>query len=113
MFVQGRSQMQTAKEVLQKLAPAAEAASQAAAKEQAPAASLAAVGGQLHAEGMHDDDNSCIVWLDQPSGVGFSPCGHCVTCAPCAELLVNAKQPCPLCRGPAVVVCRQHTDWSD
>lgn len=94
--------MQSAKEILQKLAPVAEASLQAAAIIQAAAACSTAAGEQSYAA--HDDNNACIVCLDCPVTVIFNPCGHCVTCAGCAELLVKAKQPCPLCRGPAVAV---------
>ncbi|KAK9819040.1 hypothetical protein WJX74_009677 [Apatococcus lobatus] len=51
-----------------------------------------------------DDDNTCIICLDQPACVAFKPCSHCVTCTACAELVVQAKQPCPLCRSSAVSI---------
>ncbi len=52
----------------------------------------------------------CILCLERPKGVAFTPCGHvatCVTC--CGELLAhhaaahpNTHPPCPVCRTPIV-----------
>lgn len=79
------------KETLQMLAPAVAAASQAAS-------------GMQPAQAEQDEDAVCIICLDQPSNVVFQPCSHCVTCEACAQLVVQARQPCPLCRGPSVSI---------
>jgi cell division septum initiation protein DivIVA len=41
---------------------------------------------------------SCMVCLDQPVGIAFSPCGHACCCAGCSAPLAH----CPICR--AVII---------
>ena len=42
----------------------------------------------------------CVVCLedDAKPGVTFLPCHHRCCCVPCGDLVVKARQPCPLCR---------------
>ena len=82
--LQVQMRMRLAKKTVQKLAFALAAASHAAPDEQ-----LA-----------QDEDIVCIVCLDQPLNVVFHPCSQCVTCSACARLVLQAQQPCPLCRSP-------------
>lgn len=93
---QVRERMRMSKEALQKLGPIAAAIAPAAAIVK-PAAAM---------KPLEDDDDACIICLDQLSTVVFSPCNHRVTCGACAKLVLKAKQPCPLCRGPVVSVRR-------
>ena len=79
--------MRASKVTLQKLGPAAVSAEQAVSVMQP---------GPKEEE---EDDNGCIICLDQPSSVTFHPCRHSVTCSACAQLVMAARQPCPLCRG--------------
>ena len=46
-----------------------------------------------------EDDNGCIICMDQPCSVTFHPCRHSVTCLACAQLVMTAGQACPLRRG--------------
>ncbi|KAK9864655.1 hypothetical protein WJX84_002810 [Apatococcus fuscideae] len=95
-LMQVRERMRMSKEALQKLGPIAAAIAPAAAIVK-PAAAM---------KPLEDDDDACIICLDQLSTVVFSPCNHRVTCGACAKLVLKAKQPCPLCRGPVVSVRR-------
>ena len=81
--------MRTCKEALQKLRPIVALIAEAVTS-----------GPATHED---DDERDCIICMDQPSSITFRPCSHSVTCAACAKLIMNAKQPlCPLCRGPVV-----------
>ena len=82
---QVREHMRRTKDALQELAPIASA----------PAKASAACNF-----GDEEDDNNCIICLDETISVTFRPCSHRVTCAACAQLVVKHKQPCPLCREP-------------
>ena len=88
-YHQVREQMRMSKEALQKLGPSAAVAAQAANTEQ--------ISGE---DPLEEDDNACIICLDKLSAITFHPCGHCVTCAACAMMVTNAKQPCPLYGSP-------------
>ena len=89
---QVRERMRTAKETLQKLTPAAAAAKAVAAAAPQPADET--------------DDDVCIICLDLTASITFHPCSHCVTCPACAKLVVQRKQPCPLCRTPVSSIQR-------
>lgn len=86
--------MQLAKEALLKLRSRGTSAPEAIPTVLSAAAAAAAADD--------DDDGVCIVCLDSPASVTFDPCNHCATCAGCAELVMKAKQPCPLCRTPVI-----------
>ena len=45
-----------------------------------------------------DGDDMCVVCMDAPSVVPFSPCGHRVTCTQCAKNIAAKNNECPLCR---------------
>lgn len=80
--------MRASRDTLQKLGPSATAAALAVSSKRQ------AVGDE--------EDNTCIICLDQAISITFRPYGHSVTCSACAALLTKAKQPCPLCRSPVV-----------
>ena len=77
--------MRIAKETLLAPVAAAAAASKAAATSQP--AELA-------------DEDACVFCLDKPASIIFHPCNHQVMCPACAKLIVQRKQPCPMCRTP-------------
>lgn len=93
MHAQVRQRMHTAVEALQGLDPT-NAAEPLDSTTLQPA----------HADDLDDDDNTCIICLDQPASAVFNPCSHRVTCAACAQLVIDARQPCPLCRGSLVSI---------
>lgn len=82
--------MRSSKEALQKAGPSAAAAAQS--------------GSKGESEGAEEDEDACVICLDQPSTVTFQPCGHNVTCAVCAMMVTHAEQPCPVCRSPVTSV---------
>ncbi|RZK64823.1 MAG: RING-HC finger protein [Pedobacter sp.] len=45
-----------------------------------------------------NEDDMCVVCMDAPSVMHFSPCGHQVTCAQCAENIAAKNSECPMCR---------------
>lgn len=91
--MQVRERMRTAKDTLQKL-------NQVTIK---PAPMFAAM--ELAAENNNlDDDRACAVCLERAAAIVFNPCLHCVTCAMCAKLVIEANQPCPICRIPVVSI---------
>ena len=47
-----------------------------------------------------DSDGECVVCWANHASIVFSPCGHLCTCASCAQPLLEASLPCPLCRLP-------------
>lgn len=87
-MVQVRERMRASKETLQKLGPSAQAAAHAVSSKQ-PAPE-------------DEEDNTYIICLDQAPTTTFHPCGHTVTCSACTQLVMDAKQSCPLCRSPVV-----------
>lgn len=42
--------------------------------------------------------DECVVCMNTPPTHVFSPCHHCCCCSDCADSVVAAKMPCPLCR---------------
>ena len=50
-----------------------------------------------------DDEKECIICMDQPKGVVYSPCGHYCCCRNCAETISKNSNSilgeCPMCRG--------------
>ena len=91
---QVRERMQLAQEALHRLRLQGTSAPQAAPTMHLPAAAAAAA--------TVDDDETCIACLDWPACVTLTPCNYCTTCTSCAELVMKAKQPCPLCRTPVI-----------
>ncbi len=91
LSMQVRACMRASKEALRQLAPVL--------------ASSAAT--PFHASDDDADDSGeddCIICLSNSCTGRFDPCGHCVTCSACAQLLLQTKQPCPVCRVPVLSV---------
>lgn len=85
LFLQVRNCMRQAKAALQGLS-----AAKAFAAKSASCASVEQEGY----------DDTCIICLDAQRCIQFQPCKHDVTCSACAQLVMAAHQPCPLCRMP-------------
>ncbi|GMH77992.1 hypothetical protein TL16_g07617 [Triparma laevis f. inornata] len=47
-----------------------------------------------------DDEDTCIIFMDNVANAKLRPCGHSATCKGCTEESMNLKEPCPLCRKP-------------
>ncbi|GMH53652.1 hypothetical protein TrLO_g14319 [Triparma laevis f. longispina] len=45
-----------------------------------------------------DDEDKCIICLDNVVDAKLRPCGHSATCRECTEELRGRNEPCPLCR---------------
>ncbi|GMH80219.1 hypothetical protein TL16_g08453 [Triparma laevis f. inornata] len=45
-----------------------------------------------------DDEDACIICLDNVANEKLRPCGHSATCKGCTEKLRGRNEPCPLCR---------------
>lgn len=82
--------MRSSKEALQKAGPGAAAVARSDSKQESNVS--------------EEDDEACVICLDQPATVTFQPCGHVVTCAVCAMMVTHAEQPCPVCRSPVTSV---------
>ena len=56
-----------------------------------------------------DDSSKCIICMEQPKNatVIHGDTGHCCTCWPCAQVLKQRGDPCPICRAPIDHVIRQ------
>ncbi|GMH48432.1 hypothetical protein TrLO_g4540 [Triparma laevis f. longispina] len=49
---------------------------------------------------VEDDEDTCIICLDNVANAKLRPCGHSATCRECTDELMKRKEPCPLCRKP-------------
>ena len=49
-----------------------------------------------------DEKKNCCVCLSRPAACAFVPCGHLVTCRPCADAVHTAG--CPICRAEVYMV---------
>ncbi|GMH55480.1 hypothetical protein TrLO_g4760 [Triparma laevis f. longispina] len=47
-----------------------------------------------------DDEDKCIICLDNIVNAKLRPCGHSATCRECTDELMKRAEPCPLCRKP-------------
>lgn len=45
-----------------------------------------------------DEDDTCIICMDNPKNAVFYKCGHLATCMECACLLKQRKESCVICR---------------
>lgn len=68
------------------------------------AATIAQAVSQEVPDVAEEEDNSCVICLDRPSTVTLWPCSHNVTCGVCANMVMDAKQACPLCRSPVISI---------
>lgn len=84
MMLQVRDFIRIAKEAVQNTGPSTATIAQALSLELPEVA--------------EEEDNSCVTCLDRPSTVTLWPCSHKVTCGVCANMVMDAKQECPLCR---------------
>jgi hypothetical protein len=50
-----------------------------------------------------DDDDDCIICMDQTKDSVFSPCGHYMTCSKCSIKCKN----CPICRANIVSIIKR------
>lgn len=44
-----------------------------------------------------DDDTDCVVCMDNVKNTVFVPCGHCLCCTACAEVVLRKNGTCPVC----------------
>ena len=57
-----------------------------------------------------EDATLCTLCLENPRDIYFDGCGHCLSCAACADLLLGqhggtrmqTNAPCPVCRQPII-----------
>ena len=45
-----------------------------------------------------DDDEVCVVCLDNKKTHAFNPCGHMCVCKTCADIIIQGDSNCPMCR---------------
>ena len=49
-----------------------------------------------------EDDETCIVCMDEQITHTTIPCGHLKFCESCSEILMTRNDPCPVCRGDVI-----------
>jgi len=47
---------------------------------------------------VEDNEDTCVICLDNVANAKLRPCGHSATCKGCVEELMKLKEPGPLCR---------------
>ncbi|OQV19703.1 hypothetical protein BV898_06244 [Hypsibius exemplaris] len=86
-------------------------------KTQQPPRQTQPTRGQQTAPGTHTTNQTatnhvqqiaeeCIICVDNPANVAFSPCGHKTFCEPCAQQIFQGNGVCPTCRGRITSVLR-------
>ena len=56
-----------------------------------------------------EQDNQCVVCMENPREVAFIPCGHIICCQACGETIRAGSNKCPMCRGSLQGVLRVYT----
>lgn len=51
------------------------------------------------------DETDCVVCMDDVRCTIFVPCGHCLCCQSCAEIVVQKYKHCPVCSTPVDGFC--------
>ncbi len=49
-----------------------------------------------------DGQKECVICLTETKNVIAKPCKHVCMCFACAQALLTAQQPCPVCRQPII-----------
>ena len=49
-------------------------------------------------ESENDDEEVCVVCLDNKKTHAFNPCGHMCVCKTCADIIIQSDSNCPMCR---------------
>lgn len=60
-----------------------------------------------------DVNTKCIICMENPKNATLihGDTGHCCCCWPCAQVLKQRGDPCPICRAPIEHVIRQFNAW--
>ena len=54
--------------------------------------------------GKDEEDNNCVVCMENPKEALFYKCGHLVTCMDCGYLIKQRNDNCVICRSPVLDV---------
>ena len=60
--------------------------------------SFAAQAASIPVKSVEEEEDKCIICLDNTVSTKLKPCQHSVCCKACVEELFRRRQPCPLCR---------------